>query len=147
MRGEDFFEIGTVISTGAGSAQIRIRTSDGCEECTAKLFCSPGSEDDHTVVASDPVGVHPGDSVRIIIRGETMFKAAAILYGIPLLLLLAGLLLGMLVVTPFFLPRELFAVTLALVPTGAWYLFLLVSGKEVSRSMMPEIVAVNGHSS
>jgi positive regulator of sigma E activity len=141
MRGEDFFEEGIVVSAADGSAVVRIQHPDTCEECSAKLFCTPGEADAHTVTAMDPLGVHSGDAVRILVRGENVFRAAAMLYGVPLVLLLAGLLLGMNVIAPLFLPRELFAFACGLCAAGTWYLGLFLSGGAASARIMPEIVA------
>ncbi|MFA6233792.1 MAG: SoxR reducing system RseC family protein [Bacteroidota bacterium] len=143
MRGEDIFEEGIVLAAGSGRATIAVALGDACDECSAKVFCSAGDAKQNTVQARDPFGVHIGDHVRIIVHGEDLFKAALLLYGIPLVLILAGVLLGSYVIDPGLMPTELWSFLLGGGLAGFYYLGFFFSGGE-SRydSMMPDIVLV-----
>ncbi len=143
MRGEDIFEDGIVLSADGGRATVAVALGDGCEECTAKVFCSSSETKQNTVEVRDPFGVHSGDQVRIVVHGEDMFKAAFLLYGIPLLLILSGILFGTYVFDPHLMPTELWSFILGIGLTGLYYLvFFLGGGQGGGRSMMPDIVLV-----
>ncbi|MBE0645496.1 MAG: SoxR reducing system RseC family protein [Bacteroidetes bacterium] len=145
MRGEDIYEEGIVLSAASGRATVAVALGDACEECTAKVFCSAGESKQNTVEARDPFGVHAGDHVRIVVHGEDMFKAAFLLYGIPLLLILAGILLGTYVFDPGLMPTELWSFILGVGLAGAYYLVFFLNGGEArGESMMPDIILVQG---
>ncbi len=145
MRGEDIYEEGIVVSAEGGRATVAVAMGDACEECTAKVFCSAGEKKENTVEARDTLGVHPGDHVRIVVHGEDMFKAAFLLYGIPLLLLLAGILVGTYVFDPGMMPTELWSFILGIGLAGIYYLLFFLNGADArGAGMMPDIILVQG---
>jgi sigma-E factor negative regulatory protein RseC len=95
MYKEELYEEGIVKEAKDGIAIIRIQDSDKCKECTAKIYCKPGSSEERSLTVRDPYGVHPGDNVRVVIGGSKILSATFRLYGIPLILLLAGIFFGM----------------------------------------------------
>ena len=142
MRGEDIFEEGIVTATAGGSATVAILKSDACDDCSAKIFCGAG-ESENTVEVSDSFGVQVGDSVRILIRGESLFAAAGILYGIPLLLILAGILVGTYVYDPAVMPRELWSMLLGIGLAAIYYLLVFLKSPSLKLNpLMPSIVSV-----
>lgn len=143
MRGEDIYEEGIVLRSADGTATVMVMDSDSCHECGAKVFCSAADGKENTVTVHDPLGAHAGDTVRFVIRGEIMFKAAALLYGIPLALLLGGILAGMYLFDPGLMPRELWSFLLGVSATALYYLAFFFSGSGArSGTMMPSIVHV-----
>jgi positive regulator of sigma E activity len=143
MRGEDIYENGIVTATGQGSATVAVLRNDHCEECTAKIICGVGEKNENHVDAVDPIGVRVGDEVRIRIRGESLFAAAALLYGIPLLLILAGILTGTYLYDPGLMRQELWAFTLGIGLAAVYYLLIFLGSDSLRRkSLMPDIVAV-----
>ncbi|MBR9978695.1 MAG: SoxR reducing system RseC family protein [Bacteroidetes bacterium] len=143
MRGEDIYEEGIVLSVDEGQATIAVSINDACEECTARIFCGPGDAKQNTVVARDPFGVHTGDRVRIVVHGEDMFKAAILLYGIPLLLILGGVLFGTYVYDPGIMATELWSFIVGIGAAGMYYLIFLFGGWHTDEhAMMPDIVFV-----
>lgn len=142
MKGEDIYEEGVVLRCADGKATVSVMGSDACHECGAKLFCSASGGEENTVEVRDPFGVQAGDLVRFVIRGEAMFRVAGLLYGIPLLLILAGLLIGMYLFDPGILPRELWAFILGLGMAGIYYLGLFFSGESSAVGNMPSIVFI-----
>lgn len=92
---EEFLEDGIVIESENGVAEIALISSDNCEECSAKLFCKPKTDDTKILKVSDPFGTKPGDEVRISVAGSTVLKVSFLMYGMPLILFIAGILLGM----------------------------------------------------
>src|SRR4030066_2580835 len=95
MKGEVLVEEGVVLSVENGIAEISLTKSDNCEECSARLICKPNKDSSKILKAADPFGVIPGDTVRIEIQGKTLFNASILLYGVPLVLLVIGILLGL----------------------------------------------------
>jgi len=145
MKGEDIYEEGIVIRSSEGTATVMVMDGESCHECGAKMFCSAADGKENTVTVRDPLGAHAGDTVRFVIRGEIMFKAAALLYGIPLVLILGGILTGMYLFDPGLMPRELWAFLLGLSAAGLYYLAFFFSGSGArSGNMMPSIVHVRG---
>lgn len=143
MRGEDIYENGIVTATGQGNATVAVLRSDHCEECTAKIICGVGEQNENHVEAMDPFGVHVGDEVRIRIRGESLFAAAGLLYGIPLLLILAGILTGTYLFDPGIMRQELWAFTLGIGLAALYYLLVFLGSDALRRkSLMPDIVSV-----
>ncbi len=92
---EEFLEDGIVIESEKGVAEIALVSSDNCEECSAKLFCKPKSDNTKILKVTDPFDTRPGDEVRISVAGSTVLKVTFLIYGIPLILFIAGILLGM----------------------------------------------------
>ncbi len=143
MKGEDIFEDGVVLDSTDGTATVVVMGSDSCHACGSKMFCSAADGKQNTVTVRDPFGAHAGDHVRFVIRGEIMFKAAAYLYGIPLVLILSGILVGMYIFDPGLMPRELWSFILGISAAALYYLVFFLSGSgAASGSMMPSIVNV-----
>ena len=92
---EELFEEGIVLKSSGGIAEIALKENDSCEECSAKIFCSPQKNKLRKLEVSDPFGTLPGDEVRISVRGKEVLKASLLLYGVPLFLILTGIFLGM----------------------------------------------------
>ena len=99
MYNEELTEEGIVKESENGIATIAISNSDKCEECTAKLYCKPGNSNDRSLLVKDPFGVKSGDKVKVMIKGSKLISAAFKIYGVPLLLLLLGLFIGMKIFT------------------------------------------------
>lgn len=120
---EVLVESGIVIKSGNGIAEIRLNKNESCEECSAKIFCSPGENNLRTITVSDSIGTLPGDKVNIAIRGIEVLKVSVLLYGIPLILIIAGILAGM-----FLLKdsnhKEIYSFLSGLLLTGLYYTFL-----------------------
>ena len=92
---EELFEEGIVIKSSSGTAEVALKENDSCEECSAKIFCSPQKNKLRKLVVSDPLGTLPGDEVKISVLGKEVLKASLLLYGLPLVLILTGIFIGM----------------------------------------------------
>jgi len=108
MQNESIIEKGIVLSAADGHAEIALRQTDACEECSAKIFCRPSEKKDTKIIeAADSYGVQPGDEVQIEIAGTDILKASFMLYGMPLILILLGIILGMSIFNGTSLPELL----------------------------------------
>lgn len=142
MYTEELYEEGIVKEAKDGIAIISIQDSDKCEECRAKIYCKPGNSEGRSLTVRDPYGVHPGDKVRVVIKGSKILSASFLLYGLPLILLLAGIFIGLEV---FHTNKELFSSLFAIGLVSVYALFMfLFTGKRKNTSY-PEIVFVNSH--
>lgn len=142
MYKEELYEEGIVKESHDGIAEIVIAKSDQCEECTAKLYCKPGSSNERSLTVSDPFGVHPGDKVRVSINGNQILKVSFLIYGVPLILILTGLFLGM----QFFEKnKELFSSLTALGLVSVYILIIFFIDKKRSREIRsyPKIIFVS----
>ncbi len=142
MYNEELTEEGIVKESKDGIATVVISKSDNCEECTAKLYCKPGNTKQRILTVNDPLGVNVGDSVKVSIKGSQILRVSFLIYGIPLILILAGLFLGMQV---FQINKELFSTLLALGLVLAYTSIILFVDKKKKHNVRsyPQIVFVN----
>ena len=94
MYTEELVEEGIVTEIKNGIATVSVINSESCEECSAKIFCHT-ENNVRNVTAKDPYGVKAGDKVQISIKGRSVVAASFLLYGLPLVLLIAGIFIGM----------------------------------------------------
>jgi len=141
MYKEELYEEGIVKESGNGFATVIISNSDHCEECTAKLYCKPGNSNQRSLIAADPYGAHPGDKVRVSIKGSKLISASFLLYGIPLILLLSGLLIGMKIFT---INKELLSTLLSIVLIAIYFpvVFSISKRSKQKVSSHPRIVFI-----
>ena len=146
MYTEKLTEEGIVKESKDGIATIVISNSDNCEECTAKLYCKPGNSSERSLTVKDTFGVIAGDKVRVSINGSQILRVSFLIYGIPLILILAGLFFGMQV---FQIHKELFSTFLAVGLVSIYILIILFINKKRNSHLQsyPEIVFVSDHKS
>ncbi len=65
-----------------------------CEGCGASGLCHAAADDRREIEADDLLGCAAGDRVRIEVPGGQVLRMSFLIYGLPLLLLLAGVGLG-----------------------------------------------------
>ncbi len=121
MYNEELIEEGIVKSSKDGMAEIIISNSAHCEECSAKVYCKPNSGDNRTIIVHDTLGLKPGDFVLISVSGQKIFQTSFFLYGLPLIILILGLIMGFNI---FDSQKELFSTLLAIVLLAV-YFFLI----------------------
>lgn len=137
---EELIENGIVVKSKNGTAEISVLKNEYCEECTASVFCKTSDGMKNLLIAKDPFGVEPGDFVKIAISGFEVVKASLMLYGIPLFLILIGIIIG-LELFKFSLKREFLSFLFGLSLTGIYYLGLYISFKK-GFSVSPKIISV-----
>ena len=146
MHTEELTEEGIVKESKNGIATIVISDSENCKECTARLYCKPGNSNERSLTVKDPFGVNTGDKVRVSINGSQILRVSFLIYGIPLILILAGLFFGMQV---FQINKELFSTFFAIGLVSIYILIILFIDKKRNSRLQsyPEIVFVNHHKS
>jgi len=85
-------EVGTVVErTKDGEVVVEVGRSSACDACHAKGACFSTLQERRTLMtAIDPIGVEVGDRVTLELDDRTFLRAVAVVYMIPLLMLIAG---------------------------------------------------------
>lgn len=136
MYKEELIEEGIVKQSKDGIAEIIISDSNHCEECSAKIYCKPGNEKLRTLLAKDPFNSESGDKVIVKINGSSILKASIRLYGIPLLLILAGIVVGMNLFTS---NKEVYSTILGIILSGLYLIIISLTSKKANYNSYPEI--------
>lgn len=85
-------ETGEVISVEGGSVTVRLKRTSACERCGA---CRVGvSSDEMVVTAKNECAADLHDRVRVELKAEAFLSAVLILYGLPLIGLMLGAVVG-----------------------------------------------------
>lgn len=140
-------EQGIVVKNLNDLALVKLRPSQSCENCSAKIFCRPNKDGDHLAIAKNPLNAKPGQQVSIAEIGLTLLTLSILQYGLPLL----GLLIGVFTVyltnfNPLPIAFELTmsiggAIGLTLGGVCGWGLIRMVASRLTS---VFEIVSVDG---
>ena len=90
-------EQGTIIrNSKCGIAFISTEKGSECDGCGSKALCNPGEGPDKTMVveASNPMGASVGERVVFTVGAATVLRAGMMLYLVPLLSFIAGVVVG-----------------------------------------------------
>lgn len=140
MYTEELLEEGIVTEAKNGIAVVSVFQSDSCKDCSAKIFCHTDNNL-RSVTTKDPYGVKAGDKVQIVIRGRSVVFASLLLYGFPLIILIATIFIGM---NHFKNNPELSSTLTGIISVGIYFLFVyLISHlKRAKNKFLPQIVFV-----
>lgn len=141
MNNEVLVEEGIVLSVDNGIAEISVIQNENCGECSAKIICKPNKDDRNILRVEDPLGVKPGDTVKIEIQGSSLLKVSFQLYGIPLILLLVGILFGTSIFSGYKF-SELYSVLFGLGLIVIYFLFTFSRSRSQRNQILPKIVFV-----
>ena len=84
-----------VVSEATGDrASVVLERTEGCGSCRHEASCGAG-RGNATIAASNPVNAQPGDLVRLDVESSSVVLSAAVLFGLPLVMLIAGCVIGM----------------------------------------------------
>lgn len=85
-------EVGLVKSTEGMVAKVLVERKNACEGCTSRM-CKPA---DHLmeIEALNPLNAHAGQKVRVEILAYSYMRGSLIVYGIPVIALITGAVLG-----------------------------------------------------
>jgi sigma-E factor negative regulatory protein RseC len=117
-QGETIAHEGMVLrAPGDGTADIEIITADACSGCHAKSVCSAGKSDTRVITVRSSAALSPGDRVTVIMQLSQGFRALAIGYIIPFIVLIA-----VFVITSVAGTGELVSAMLSFAALGLYYL-------------------------
>jgi len=141
MYTEELVEEGIVTEVKDGLATISVMESTSCDDCSAKIFCHT-ENNIKSVTAKDFYGVKPGDTVRISIKGRNLVTASVILYGVPLLLIVAGIVIGF-----YFSANnsEIISSVLGFIFLGVYLvtLYFALNSNRMKNKFLPTIISSN----
>ena len=90
-QGEKITHEGIVLKApGNGTADVEIVTGSACSTCHAKSACSLGNTDVRTITVKSDAKLNPGDRVTVEMEQSQGFRALAIGYLIPFLVLIGA---------------------------------------------------------
>lgn len=135
---EKVTEKGIVVNSANGFVEIELLSNDHCEECSAKIFCSPNSESKKTLKINTSSNFNIGEKVDVIIEGKNLLFASFNLYLYPLLLIIIALFLGMKIFSNTNSP-EIYSFLISIVLVTIYYLIFFMISKKVN-SVEPKIL-------
>jgi sigma-E factor negative regulatory protein RseC len=86
-------ETGRVAKTQNGKAIVEVEKGTACAKCHAGCVCDFGKSI-MVVEAEDPIGVRENEIVQLSIPRGSALRASFVVYVIPLVALIAGVLVG-----------------------------------------------------
>lgn len=142
MNSENISEEGIVVSVEGSIASIAVTRNEGCDECHAKIICKPSSGKENMIKAVDNIGVKPGMTVRFEIKGGALLGASFNLYLVPLILVLAGIILGLSLFSGY-AAKELYSFLFGAGLAIIYYVLLYAkSKKNPETENLPKIISV-----
>jgi sigma-E factor negative regulatory protein RseC len=88
-------EQGVILRTDSQTAWVKTVRSSACEGCSAKGSChTMGGGQDMEVKALNIAGARVGDRIVLSYETPSLLKATFLIYVFPIILLIAGALLG-----------------------------------------------------
>jgi sigma-E factor negative regulatory protein RseC len=88
-------EQGVILRTDSHTAWVKTVRSSACEGCSAKGSChTMGGGQDMEVKALNIAGARVGDRIVLSYETPSLLKATFLIYVFPIILLIAGALLG-----------------------------------------------------
>jgi len=142
MNSELIVEKGIVISSENGFAKVAVVQSESCNECSAKIICKPSNAEENIIRVIDSFGVKPGDIIHFEVKGGELLSASFSLYGIPLILFIVGLLLGLSLFSQF-KAKELIAFIFGVCLVFIYYFLAFMKTSKEKKQVMPRIISVN----
>lgn len=94
------WQLGEVVNADARTASVRLSPVSSCEQCLAGRGCGAGvfsrffARRTVDLNTNNTIGAAPGQRVLVGVAGAALTKAAARLYGVPVLGFLAGVLVS-----------------------------------------------------
>ena len=117
-QGETITHEGLVLrAPGNGTADVEIITAEACSGCHAKSVCSAGKSDTRVITVKSEAALNPGDHVTVVMQLSQGFRALAIGYIIPFIVLIAAF-----VITTVAGAGELASALLSFAALGLYYL-------------------------
>lgn len=142
MISEVIIEEGIVITVEKGFANVAVVQGESCDECSAKIICRPKSADENIVKVIDSFGVKPGDKIHFEVKGGELLSASFSLYGVPLILMVVGILLGLSIFSQYN-AKELYAFIFAVSLIVIYFFLTFWKSEKANKQIMPKIISVN----
>jgi len=86
-------EEGIVLELSDDQAVVAVTAGSACDKCPSASICHSDG-DRKTITALNPHKAKPGDRVYVVMHSQMYLKGTIIVYGIPMVLFIAGAILG-----------------------------------------------------
>ena len=137
---------GIVTKIYSSNAWVKCTKSAACESCSAKSFCDTagGSDDDVEVEAINVAGAKVDDRVTISFETSSLLKVSFLVYMIPVLFLILGVVIGDKIAAILNYDQSIFSVLAGFLFLFAAFFFVKTKGKELSRkeAYQPKIIKI-----
>lgn len=140
MSSEVIVEEGIVVSVENQFANVVVVQSESCNECSAKILCKPKSPNENIVKVINSLGALPGDKVRFEVKGSALLSASFMLYGIPILIFVIGIFLGLSVFSDYTI-KELYAVLFGIGLIIIYFFLSIGKFKNQNKEVLPRIIS------
>jgi len=138
-------EEGIVTKVNSTTAWVTTRKSSACESCAAKSSCSTlASGEEMKVEAINISGATVGDRVVIYFETSSLLKLSFFLYIFPILIMLAGALIGHKIAPFFNLDRSVFSAVCGFLFFFLAFFFIKSKGNKLSKKNQyrPKIIKI-----
>jgi len=136
---------GVVKAVQGAMALVMTTRETECENCAARASCEAmgGGGTNTTVTALNTANAQVGDTVTIAMRTTSLLKACFIVYMVPMLGFIGGILLGFLTAKMIGIREETAVGLFAGLSLGICFFWLKKKGAELGkrREFVPEIIA------
>lgn len=127
-------EIGEVVEVNDGVATVKLKRVEACAKCKA---CTAGMSEQEMLLTGRGEDLQVGDTVSISLSSDKMLRATYTMYGIPLVAMLVGFVLG------FLLIGELGSFIIGMFSLGLSYFCIRAFEKKRNREdYMPHLTKV-----
>ena len=138
---------GIVTKIYSSTAWVKCTKSATCESCSAKGFCDTaagGSNDDVEVEAINAVEAKVDDRVTISFETSSLLKVSFLVYMIPVLFLILGVVIGDKIAAILNYDQSIFSVLAGFLFLFAAFFFVKTKGKELSKkeAYQPKIIRI-----
>lgn len=138
-------EIGEVTGTSPGKAMVKLTRSDACGACPIANVCAP-DHDGQSLEVLDPIGVCIGQRVVVFIKPSVSVFASVMVFIVPVVFLLGGIVFGDIIADRFFpdVEKSFVVVSSAFAFLGLSFLvhYLLNPFFQRKRMLIPRITEV-----
>ena len=137
---------GVVTKVDSSTAWVKCTKSAACESCKAKGFCDTvgGSDDDVEVEAINAAKAKVDDRVTISFETSSLLKVSFLVYMVPVLLLILGVVIGDKIAPIFNYDRSIFSMLVGLLFLLAAFFFVKTKGKDLAKkdAYKPKIIRI-----
>ena len=137
---------GIVTKVDSSTAWVKCAKSAACESCKAKDFCDTvgGSDDDVEVEAINAAKAKVDDRVTISFETSSLLKVSFLVYMVPVLFLILGVVIGDKIAVIFNYDQSIFSVLAGFLFLLAAFFFIKAKGKELSKKdeYQPKIIRI-----
>jgi len=91
-------EIGKVVAVKGDRADVEVSAKSTCKGCSAAGICNWTGDNTKRVIARNVAGIQPGNYGVLETKEQSRALSSLIVFGLPILLMLAGVLIGGLLV-------------------------------------------------